>query len=59
VVRGEHGVSGSIGHIAVPGDTTPCVCGNVGCPDAVAGGRCPPRGARGEQTLRPDMPHSA
>lgn len=39
VVRGAQGVAGNIGHIAVPGDTTPCVCGNVGCLDAVAGGR--------------------
>ena len=39
VVRGSQGVAGNIGHIAVPGDATPCVCGNVGCLDAVAGGR--------------------
>jgi predicted NBD/HSP70 family sugar kinase len=39
VVRGEQGVAGNIGHIAVPGDTTPCACGNAGCLDAVASGR--------------------
>jgi predicted NBD/HSP70 family sugar kinase len=39
VVRGEQGLAGNIGHMAVPGDTTPCVCGNAGCLDAVAGGR--------------------
>lgn len=39
VVRGTQGLAGNIGHIAVPGDTTPCECGNTGCLDAVAGGR--------------------
>jgi glucokinase len=39
VVHGAQGIAGNIGHIAVPGNTTPCTCGNVGCLDAVAGGR--------------------
>jgi predicted NBD/HSP70 family sugar kinase len=39
LVRGAQGVAGNIGHIAVPGDDTPCACGNRGCLDAVAGGR--------------------
>lgn len=39
VVRGAQGIAGNIGHIAVPGNVTPCACGNVGCLDAVAGGR--------------------
>ena len=39
IVAGAQGVAGGIGHLAVPGDTTPCACGNVGCLDAVASGR--------------------
>jgi predicted NBD/HSP70 family sugar kinase len=39
VVQGAQGAAGNIGHIAVPGDRTPCVCGGTGCLDAVAGGR--------------------
>jgi predicted NBD/HSP70 family sugar kinase len=39
VVSGAQGLAGNIGHIAVPGNTTPCACGNAGCLDAVAGGR--------------------
>lgn len=39
VVQGAQGAAGNIGHIAVPGDETPCVCGSRGCLDAVAGGR--------------------
>jgi predicted NBD/HSP70 family sugar kinase len=39
VVRGAQGIAGNIGHIAVPGNTTSCACGNIGCLDAVAGGR--------------------
>jgi predicted NBD/HSP70 family sugar kinase len=38
MVRGAQHVAGRIGHLTVPGDTTPCHCGNVGCLDAVAGG---------------------
>lgn len=39
VVAGAQGVAGGIGHMSVPGDRTPCGCGNVGCLDAVASGR--------------------
>jgi glucokinase len=39
VVRGAQGLAGSIGHVPVAGDETPCRCGNVGCLDAVASGR--------------------
>lgn len=39
VVAGAQGVAGDIGHMSVPGDRTPCGCGNVGCLDAVASGR--------------------
>ncbi len=39
VVTGAQGVAGGIGHLSVPGDTTPCPCGNAGCLDAVASGR--------------------
>lgn len=39
VVAGAQGVAGNIGHISVPGDRTPCACGNLGCLDAVASGR--------------------
>lgn len=39
VVTGAQGVAGGIGHLPVPGDHTPCSCGNRGCLDAVASGR--------------------
>lgn len=39
LVRGAQHVAGNIGHSAVPGNTTPCPCGNTGCLDVVAGGR--------------------
>ncbi len=38
--RGADGAAGDIGHIRVPGhDDAVCRCGNVGCLEAVAGGR--------------------
>jgi predicted NBD/HSP70 family sugar kinase len=38
--RGAQGAAGDIGHIAVPGaGDVPCRCGNLGCLEAVAGGR--------------------
>ena len=38
--RGAQGAAGDIGHISVPGhDDVVCGCGNVGCLEAVAGGR--------------------
>jgi len=38
--RGAQGAAGDIGHIRVPGhDDVVCRCGNVGCLEAVAGGR--------------------
>jgi predicted NBD/HSP70 family sugar kinase len=38
--RGAQGAAGDIGHIRVPGhDDVICRCGNVGCLEAVAGGR--------------------
>lgn len=38
--RGAQGAAGDIGHISVPGqDAVICSCGNVGCLEAVAGGR--------------------
>jgi predicted NBD/HSP70 family sugar kinase len=38
--RGAQGAAGDVGHIAVPGhDDVICSCGNVGCLEAVAGGR--------------------
>jgi predicted NBD/HSP70 family sugar kinase len=40
VHRGAHGAAGDIGHITVPGhEDVICSCGNVGCLEAVAGGR--------------------
>lgn len=39
VFRGTDGCAGDIGHIAVGSDTTECRCGNVGCLEAIAGGR--------------------
>jgi predicted NBD/HSP70 family sugar kinase len=38
--RGAQGAAGDIGHIRVPGnEDVPCRCGNVGCLEAIAGGR--------------------
>ncbi|MDW5596427.1 ROK family transcriptional regulator [Conexibacter stalactiti] len=37
VFRGGQGAAGEIGHIAVRGYDTPCVCGNSGCLEAVIG----------------------
>jgi predicted NBD/HSP70 family sugar kinase len=38
--RGEQGAAGDIGHIRISGhDDVVCRCGNVGCLEAVAGGR--------------------
>ena len=38
--RGEQGAAGDIGHIRITGhDDVVCRCGNVGCLEAVAGGR--------------------
>lgn len=37
-VRGAQSLSGEIGHTWVPGKDAPCLCGNVGCLNAVAGG---------------------
>lgn len=37
--RGAHGVAGDLGHVRAPhGDQVPCVCGNVGCLEAIASG---------------------
>jgi predicted NBD/HSP70 family sugar kinase len=45
--RGGQGAAGDIGHIRVPGhDNVTCECGNVGCLEAVAGGRALARRAR-------------
>jgi predicted NBD/HSP70 family sugar kinase len=37
--RGAEGAAGDIGHIVVPDRQEVCRCGNVGCLEAVAGGR--------------------
>lgn len=39
VIRGATGGAGEIGHVPIPGDTTPCVCGQVGCIEALVSGR--------------------
>ncbi|MEM5528877.1 ROK family protein [Gammaproteobacteria bacterium AS21] len=36
--RGAKGVAGFISHNQVEGDTTPCICGKLGCLEVVAGG---------------------
>ena len=36
IYRGAHGGAGEFGHIKIPGDTTRCDCGAVGCLEAVA-----------------------
>ena len=38
-LTGRSGAAGELGHIPVPGSTVPCGCGNVGCMEAVAGGK--------------------
>lgn len=39
VLRGASGTAGEIGHIAVPGWTTRCGCGQIGCLETVVSGR--------------------
>ena len=36
--RGAQGCAGDLGHVAVPGESKVCRCGNVGCLEAVASG---------------------
>lgn len=38
-LTGRHGSAGELGHIPVPGCTISCGCGNIGCLEAVAGGK--------------------
>lgn len=38
LVRGVRGLSGEIGHCTVPGSTTRCNCGKIGCLETVADG---------------------
>ena len=48
--RGAQGAAGDIGHIRVAGhDDVVCRCGNIGCLEAVAGGRALARAARGRR----------
>jgi predicted NBD/HSP70 family sugar kinase len=37
--RGAQGAAGDIGHVRLGGQTVVCRCGNIGCLEAVAGGR--------------------
>jgi predicted NBD/HSP70 family sugar kinase len=47
IYRGAQGAAGDIGHIRVAGESdVVCECGNVGCLEAVAGGRALARDAR-------------
>jgi glucokinase len=39
IVRGSTGVAGEIGHVPLPGETDPCVCGQLGCIEAIVSGR--------------------
>jgi predicted NBD/HSP70 family sugar kinase/biotin operon repressor len=50
--RGAQGAAGDIGHIRLPGNDTPCVCGDTGCLEAVASGAAIARdlAALGHQT---------
>jgi predicted NBD/HSP70 family sugar kinase len=57
IVRGEQQAAGAIGHLPVPGDTTPCRCGNVGCLDAVASGAALLRNARSAGLVVDDLHH--
>jgi predicted NBD/HSP70 family sugar kinase len=38
LLKGAQGLAGEIGHTRVRQDETPCICGNIGCLNAVAGG---------------------
>lgn len=38
IIGGADGLAGDIGHTRIAGRDEPCVCGNVGCLNAVAGG---------------------
>lgn len=38
-LTGRHGAAGELGHIPVPGSSVPCGCGNLGCMEAVVGGK--------------------
>ena len=38
-LAGRHGAAGELGHIPVLGSTVRCGCGNIGCLEAVAGGK--------------------
>ena len=39
ILRGATGIAGEIGHVPIPGETDPCVCGQVGCIEAIVSGR--------------------
>lgn len=39
IVRGASGTAGEIGHVPLPGRTTRCVCGQVGCLETIVSGR--------------------
>lgn len=38
IVVGASGNAGHVGHIVVPGSTTPCSCGGIGCVETVSSG---------------------
>ncbi|MGV8871765.1 MAG: ROK family protein [Rhodococcus sp. (in: high G+C Gram-positive bacteria)] len=46
IVGGASGNAGHIGHIVVPGSTTPCACGGIGCVETVSSGPSAVRWAR-------------
>jgi glucokinase len=46
IVAGASGNAGHIGHIVVPGSTTPCACGGIGCVETVSSGPSAVRWAR-------------
>lgn len=52
-LTGRHGAAGELGHIPVPGSTVPCGCGNLGCMEAIAGGKAL---ARLQKEQYPDTP---
>lgn len=39
VVRGSTGGAGEIGHVPIPHEVVPCVCGQMGCIEAIVSGR--------------------
>jgi glucokinase len=47
ILRGSTGIAGEIGHVPIPGEVDPCVCGQAGCIEAIVSGRALSEAASG------------